>query len=222
VAPGGQRRVRQREVLTVLEPRQDRLRQAVVQRRQRRGQVGQVAQHRPGVLVRDPTQHVDVLLQRDRGPGRLAPALLVRRQSLLPVDVDVGLAELAGPGQLGQRLLQRLGWAVHDVEQLQRPGLGDRQDAGDRADHLPQLDHDRVAAGQRRGGIDQRAGPRGGVGEQVGHRAGQVVDVLSPAGHHSHPSGSWSGAGRPASHGMAMISSRSIASCTPCGSQDAR
>jgi len=61
-----------------------------------------------------------------------------------------------GSGQLGQGLLQRLGRAVRDVEHLQGPGLSDRRHVGQGPDELPEPDHDRVAAGQRRRSVGQR------------------------------------------------------------------
>jgi len=141
------------------------------------------------VAVRDPAEGLDEDLQPDRGPGRVAPALLVGRQTLLEVGVDVRSPELTGPGQLGKGLLQGLRWAVGDVEHLQRPGPRDRRHVGHGTGELPELDHDRVAAGERCRGVGQRAGPHRDVGEQISDGVGQIVDVLAPAAHDGHPSG---------------------------------
>jgi hypothetical protein len=55
---------------------------------------------------------------------------------------------------------------------------------------LAELHHHRIAAGQHRRGVRQRAGADRAVSQQVSDGSRQIVDALMPAGHTHDPSDS--------------------------------
>ena len=130
----------------------------MVQRRKRGRQIGHVPQHPPGVLLAQLGHAIDEPLEPDTRPGDVAPQLLVGGQVLGEVEVGLGVPEVCGTGQLGQRLVKRLAGALGDVENRHRPGDGDLRDVSDGPDQLTQLGHQRVAAGQGAAGVGQRDG----------------------------------------------------------------
>jgi hypothetical protein len=56
-------------------------------------------------MFRDLPEWLDEDLHPSGGPGRVTPALLIRRKALLEVGVEVRRPELTRPGQFGQGLL---------------------------------------------------------------------------------------------------------------------
>ena len=179
VAGVGEHRVRHREVPTDLEPRQDSLRQMVVQGRKRRGEV----RRGPATPPTSPGPGPGAAARR-RSPSRRQPGPHHATAAHRPAGPSPGRprrcrTRMRWPGATRTGPAEGLRWAVGDVEHRQRPGLRDRRHVRHRPDELPQPDHDRVTAHQNTRNVTQRPRPHRRVGEKAGDSAGQLIDVAT-------------------------------------------